>query len=114
MVCLWRQLVLLGLLQQLPDLSLPSFQVSHIVRIEMASLVNAAADVIDVGCCSADGSRQFFLFGVVHLDDVTVNGHLAKISLILIASLPVTMRSVLYSSSIWLRVSLLLAIRPLL
>lgn len=46
----------------------------------MASLVNAAADVIDVGCCSADGSRQFFLFGVVHLDDVTVNGHLAKIS----------------------------------
>ena len=69
MVCLWRQLVLLGLLQQQPDLSLSGFQVSHIFCVEMAGLVDASADVIDVGCCSADGTCQLFLFGIVHLDD---------------------------------------------
>ena len=79
MVCLWRQLVLLGLLQQLPDLSLSGFQISHILCVEMAGLIDASADVIDVGGCSADSSGQLFLFGVIHLDDVTVNGHLAKI-----------------------------------
>ena len=31
-VCLWRQFVPLGLLQQLPDLGLSSFQISHILR----------------------------------------------------------------------------------
>lgn len=69
----------MALLQQLPDLSLPSFQVSHIFCVEMAGLVDASADVVDVGSCSADSCGQLFLFGVVHLDDITVDGHLAKI-----------------------------------
>ena len=69
----------MALLQQLPDLGLSGFQVSHILCVEVAGLVDASADVVDIGGHSADGGSQLFLFGVVHLDDVTVNGHLAKI-----------------------------------
>ena len=49
MVCLWRQLVPLGLLQQLPDFRLSSFQISHIFFVKVAGLVDASADMIDVG-----------------------------------------------------------------
>ena len=45
----------------------------------MLGLVDPAADVVDVGGCSADGSGQLFLLGVIHLDDLAVNRHLAKI-----------------------------------
>lgn len=46
----------------------------------MPSLIDAAANVIDVGSGPVDGSCQLLLFGVVHLDDVTVNQHLPGIS----------------------------------
>ena len=69
----------MGLLQQLPDLGLSSFQISHIFFVKVASLVDASADMIDVGGYPADSSSQLFLLGVVHLDDVTVDGHLAEI-----------------------------------
>ena len=45
----------------------------------MAGLVDPAADMVDVGRCSADGRGQLFLLGVIHLDDVAVNGHLAEL-----------------------------------
>ena len=45
----------------------------------MAGLVDPAADMVDVGRCSADGRGQLFLLGVIHLDDVAVDRHLAKI-----------------------------------
>ena len=45
----------------------------------MAGLVDASADMIDVGGYPADSSGQLFLLGVVHLDDVTINGHLTEI-----------------------------------
>ena len=45
----------------------------------MAGLVDASADVVDVGSHSSDGGSQLFLFGVVDLDDVAVDGHLSEI-----------------------------------
>ena len=45
----------------------------------MAGLVDPAADMVDVGRCSADGRGQLFLLGVVYLDDIAVNGYLAEI-----------------------------------
>lgn len=45
----------------------------------MVGLVDPAADVVDVGGCSADGSGQLFLLCVVHFDDIAVNRHLAEI-----------------------------------
>ena len=70
---------LLALFQQLPDFGLSGFQLGNIVCIESPVLIDAAADVIDVSSRVADGSGQLFLLGVIDLDDVAVNSHLAKI-----------------------------------
>ena len=45
----------------------------------MLGLVDPAADVVDVGGCSADGGSQLFLLGVIDLDDVAIDQHLSGI-----------------------------------
>ena len=42
----------------------------------MISLVDTAAYLIDIRSNSTDSNGQFFLLGVIHLDDLTVNEHL--------------------------------------
>ena len=76
---MWSKLVLLPRFQQLPDLGLPCFQLGNIVFIAAPGAVDAAANLVDVRGDSADGSSQLLLLGVVHLDDVAVDEHLAGI-----------------------------------
>ncbi len=45
---LWSKLVSLPHFQQLPDFSLPRFQLGNVGIVEMPGAVNAAADVVDV------------------------------------------------------------------
>ena len=45
----------------------------------MPGAVDAAANLVDIAGSPADGCGQLFLLGVIHLDDVTVNRHLAEI-----------------------------------
>ena len=76
---MWSKLVFLPHFQQLPDLGLPRFQLGNIVFIAAPSAVDAAADVVDVRGGSADGGSQLLLLGVIDLDDVAVDQHLAGI-----------------------------------
>ena len=76
---MWSKLILLPYLQQLPDFGLPCFQLGNIVFIAAPGAVDAAANLVDVRGDSADGSSQLLLLGVVHLDDVAVDEHLAGI-----------------------------------
>ena len=77
---MWSKLVLLPRFQQLPDLGLPRFQLGNVALIAAPGAVDAAADVVDVCGNPADGGSQLFLLGVVHLDDVAVDQHLAGVS----------------------------------
>ena len=64
---------------QRPNFGLPFFQFRNILSIEMPGAVDAAANLVDIPGNPADGCGQFLLLGVIHLDDVTVNRHLAEI-----------------------------------
>ena len=77
---MWSKLISLPHFQQLPDLGLPCFQFGNVVFITAPGAVDAAANLIDVRGGTADGGSQLFLFGVIHLDDVPVDQHLAGIS----------------------------------
>ena len=66
--------------QQLPDLGLSRFQLGNVVLIAAPGTVDAAANLVDVRGGTADGSGQLLLLGVVHLDDVAVDQHLAGVS----------------------------------
>ena len=72
--------VLLSRFQQLPDLGLPRFQLGNVVLIAAPGAVDTAANLVDVRGGTADGSGQLLLLGVVHLDDVAVDQHLAGVS----------------------------------
>ena len=73
------QFLSLGLFEQRPNLSLPFFQLRNILGIEMPGAVDTAANLVDIAGNPADGCGQLFLLGVVHLDDIAVNRHLAEI-----------------------------------
>ena len=66
--------------QQLPDLGLPCFQLGYVVFIAAPGAVDAAANLVDVRGGTADSGSQLFLLGVVYLDDVSVDQHLAGVS----------------------------------
>ena len=77
---MWSKLVLLPYLQQRPDLGLPRFQFGNVVFIAAPGAVDAAADMVDVCGNPADGGSQLFLLGVIDLDDVAIDQHLAGVS----------------------------------
>ena len=54
-------------------------QLSYIVIVEMTCAINTAANVIDIRGSTADCGGEFLLFGVIDLDDIAVNRHLAQI-----------------------------------
>ena len=76
---MWSKLVLLPRFQQFPDLGLPRFQFGNVRIVKTPGAIDAAANLVDVRGDSADGSSQLLLLGVVHLDDVAVDQHLAGI-----------------------------------
>ncbi len=67
-------------LSAVPDLGLSRFQFGNVVLIAALGAVDAAADLVDVRGGTADGSGQHLLLGVVHLDDIAVDQHLAGVS----------------------------------
>ena len=77
---MWSKLIFLPHFQQLPDLGLPCFQFGNVVFIAAPGTVDAAADVVDICGNPADGGSQLLLLGIVHLDDVAVDQHLAGVS----------------------------------
>ena len=52
---LWSKLIFLPHFQQLPDFSLPRFQLGNVVLIAAPGAVDAAANLIDVRGGTADG-----------------------------------------------------------
>ena len=76
---MWSKLILLPYFQQFPDLGLPRFQFSNVIFVNVTGAVDTAADVVDVRGGSADGGSQLLLLGVIDLDDVAVDQHLAGI-----------------------------------
>ncbi len=73
------QFLSLGFFEQRPNLGLPFFQIRNILSVEMPGAVDAAANLVDIAGSPADGCGQLFLLGVVHLDDLAVDCHLAQI-----------------------------------
>lgn len=73
------QFLSLGFFEQRPNLGLLFFQIRNILSVEMPGAVDAAANLVDIAGSPADGCGQLFLLGVVHLDDVAVDCHLAQI-----------------------------------
>ena len=76
---LWSKLLLLPHFQQFPYIAEPGFQLGNIILVEMPRAVDAAANLVDIRCNAVHGSSQLFLIGVIHLDDVAVDEHLAGI-----------------------------------
>ena len=74
---MWSKLVFLPHFQQLPDFGLPCFQLGNIVFIAAPGAVDAAANLVDVRGGTADSGSQLLLRGLVLLDDVAVDQHLA-------------------------------------
>ena len=66
--------------QQLPYVSHPFFQLGNVALVAAPGAVDAAADEVDVCGNPADSGSQLFLLGVVYLDDVPVDQHLAGVS----------------------------------
>ena len=59
---------------------MPFFQLGHSILVEVSCRVDASANLVDIGCCTTDGGSEFFLLRIIHLDDVPINRHLAKVS----------------------------------
>ena len=76
---MWSKLISLPYFQQFPDLGLPLFQFGNVVLIAALGAVDAAANLVDVRGGTADSGSQLSLLGVIDLDDVAVNQHLAGI-----------------------------------
>ena len=73
------QFLSLGLFEQRPNLGLPFFQLRNILSVKIPGAVDPAANLVDIAGSPAYGCGQLFLLGVIHLDDVAVDCHLAKI-----------------------------------
>ena len=58
---MWSKLIFLPHFQQLPDFQLPIFQLGNIIFVNVASAVDAAANLIDVRGNAADSGGEFLL-----------------------------------------------------